>query len=143
MKNIIKGFTLIELMIVIAIVGILAAIAIPAYQDYTTRAKIVEGLQLAAAAKTAVAETYQTNGTFPKSNSDAGLPKEITGNDVKGIHISNEGEIIIAYNKGTVPAIDDAVLMLTPKAGSGSITWICKSANIENKFLPPNCRSKG
>ena len=69
-----KGFTLIELMIVIAIIGILAAIAIPAYQDYTIRSKVSEGLNMAGAAKLAVAETFDSQGTFMTSNSDYGLP---------------------------------------------------------------------
>src|SRR3954466_5607784 len=69
-----KGFTLIELMIVVAIIGILAAIAMPAYQDYTVRSKVTEGLNLAAASKLAVAETLAANGQFPTTNAEAGLP---------------------------------------------------------------------
>ena len=78
MTTVQKGFTLIELMIVVAIIGILAAIAMPAYQDYTVRAKVTEGLNLAAAAKLAVAETFASNGKFPTSNPEAGLPANNT-----------------------------------------------------------------
>src|ERR1043165_4864475 len=84
-----KGFTLIELMIVGAIIGILAAIAIPAYQDYLVRAKVSEGLNLAAAAKTAVAEFYSSKGTMPTNNTSAGLPApaSINGNNVGRITV--------------------------------------------------------
>ena len=71
-----KGFTLIELMIVVAIIGILAAIAIPQYQNYVARAQVSEALVMASGAKTAVAEYYMINGTFPQSNSEAGLPND-------------------------------------------------------------------
>src|SRR5690606_28183198 len=84
MKKIQQGFTLIELMIVIAILGILMAIAIPAYQDYTVRAKVSEGMNVAGAAKLAVAETRQTAGEWPDTNPEAGLPTaaSINGNNV-------------------------------------------------------------
>src|SRR5687768_12711797 len=89
MKKIQQGFTLIELMIVIAILGILMAIAIPAYQDYTVRAKVSEGLNVAAAAKLAVSETQQSTGTFPDSNAAAGLAAAtaITGNNVTSVGV--------------------------------------------------------
>src|SRR5690606_24439302 len=89
MKKIQQGFTLIELMIVIAILGILMAIAIPAYQDYTIRAKVSEGMNVAGAAKLAVAETRQTAGSWPESNSAAGVAAaaSITGNNVASVGV--------------------------------------------------------
>src|SRR3954469_6049751 len=92
-----KGFTLIELMIVVAIIGILAAIALPAYQDYTVRTKVTEGLNLAAAAKLAVAETFQSNGALPENNLDAGLPVDtsIASKYVTSVTVGTKGKIAI------------------------------------------------
>jgi type IV pilus assembly protein PilA len=137
-----RGFTLIELMIVIAIIGILAAIAIPAYQDYTVRAKVTEGLNLAGGAKTAVAETYQSNGTFPASNTAAGLSGTITGTYVKTVTVKAGGIITATFgtNLGGNPTANSTTLILTPTATSGSITWKC-SGTAANKYLPANCRS--
>ncbi len=141
-----QGFTLIELMIVIAIIGILAAIAIPAYQDYTVRAKVTEGLNLAGGAKTAVAETYQSNGTFPTSNSLAGLAPaaSITGKYVASVTVSGSGIITAKFssNLGGNPTANGGAIVLTPTATAGSITWKCTGkAPLVNKYLPANCRS--
>src|SRR4030081_1889935 len=99
MKAVQKGFTLIELMIVVAIIGILAAIAIPAYQDYTIRAQVTEGLNLAAAAKAAVAESYLNKGVGPATRTAAGMSPTLTdtsGKYVKSVDVTN-GTITIAY----------------------------------------------
>src|SRR5262245_64477713 len=99
MKKVQQGFTLIELMIVVAIIGILAAIAIPAYQDYTIRAQIVEGMNLAAASKAAVAETFLNDGVVPQDREDAGMGREGTdasGKDVSSIAITDGRRNIVS-----------------------------------------------
>jgi len=139
-----QGFTLIELMIVVAIIGILAAIAIPAYQDYTVRAKVSEGLNLASSAKLAVSETFDSQGSLPSSNDRAGLPAstEIVGNNVSSVEVgaANSGEIEITYsNDGN---IQDSTILMVPNtdAQEGSITWTCTGGNVEDRYRPANCR---
>ncbi|KUM03129.1 pilin [Chromobacterium subtsugae] len=122
-----QGFTLIELMIVVAIVGILAAIAIPAYQDYTKRARVTEGLALADSAKTAVTEYYASNNAFVASgtapyNTSYGLATTITGSSVGSLSVLASGVIQVAYNS-TVSS--GALLDLVPTVTSGSVSWVC------------------
>ncbi|HUT41971.1 MAG TPA: pilin [Gammaproteobacteria bacterium] len=145
-----KGFTLIELMIVIAIIGILAAIAIPAYQDYTIRAKVSEGLNLAGAAKLAVSETYDSTGSMPADHPAAGLPAavSISGTYVSQIALTaNTGVITISYrnNLGGNPTADGQTMVLQPTTNAGSIEWVCDgtagtNGSMNNKYRPANCR---
>ena len=133
-----KGFTLIELMIVIAIIGILAAIALPAYQDYTKRARVGEALSLAGGAKTAVTEFYSSNNAWPLNNTSAGLPAAgtITGNTVKSVTVGT-GQITVVVNDKVT---DNATLILSPSGAAGSVTWTCKGGNLDPKYRPSECR---
>jgi len=146
-----KGFTLIELMIVIAIIGILAAIAIPAYQDYTIRSKVSEGLNMSGAAKLAVSETYDSTGSYPSvDNVSYGLPQaaSISGTYVSEIEANgSDGLITITYknNIGGSPTADGKKIVLTPTTSTGSMKWQCGNdaggvTDMPSKYLPANCR---
>jgi type IV pilus assembly protein PilA len=166
-KHVQKGFTLIELMIVVAIIGILAAIAIPAYQDYTIRAQITEGLSLAGAAKAAVAESFSNTGLAPVNRTVAGMTANATdtvGKYVTGVEVST-GSILITYGNEANAAVAGRVLRLTPyETNDKSVAWRCGNAvapgnvtallgngtssvatypnggNITEKYLPKACR---
>ncbi len=142
MKTSAKGFTLIELMIVVAIIVTLAAIAIPAYQDYTIRAQISEGLNLASASKAAVEEYYSEHGDWPKKNDDAGLSdkKDIKGKYTKEVSVKKD-DIEIKYGNDAHQAIQKRKVVLTATDNDGSISWTCASdGNIEDNHLPSVCR---
>ena len=137
-----KGFTLIELMIVVAIIGILAAVALPAYQDYTVRAKTSEVVLAASGGKTAVSEAYQTLGHMPANISSAGFDTQTspyvssvdytrtsaTQATIRAVASVKEGKI--SGNSVTLDGSADSV---------GVVTWIC-SGSINKKYLPANCR---
>ena len=145
-----KGFTLIELMIVVAIIGILAAVALPAYQDYTVRAKVTEGLSLAGAAKVAVAE----NAANGQGYASGFTPPQATSNVTSVDIAAATGVITITYAAGVVGA--NNTIFLTPKSGGtaftsgtassstiptgGSIEWDCKGGTVVAKYRPAVCR---
>ena len=133
-----KGFTLIELMIVVAIIGILAAIALPAYQDYTKRTHVSEGLTLAGGAKASVTEYYSSQGKFPTNNASAGLAAkaDIKGNAVTSVEVAS-GKITITYNDKVT---NGATLELSPASGAGGVQWSCKGGTVDAKYRPSNCR---
>lgn len=132
-----KGFTLIELMIVVAIVGILAAIAIPAYQDYTIRARVTEGLSLASSAKLAVAETTLTNNALPATQAATGYTTPAATPNVTSVVIGANGVITVTY---TAAAGGGTIIMTPTLQASGVLTWVCTGGTLLNKYRPASCR---
>ncbi len=145
MKKNMQGFTLIELMIVVAIIAILAAIALPAYQDYVARSQVSEAMTLTSGAKTAVTEYYADRGAWPSSNTLAGLPAtatSINGKYVEKVEVTGNG-VITATMRGAGSAsskIAGGTFVLTPTDAGGSVTWTCNQGNIADKYLPSSCR---
>ena len=141
MKKVQQGFTLIELMIVVAIIGILAAIALPAYQDYANRAKVSEVVVAADACKTAVTEYYASAGALPGDASTAGCITDAT-KYVSGLTVAANGVITVAAQSTGAAGIDGNSLTFTPTASSnGTLTWDCRTGStITAKYLPQACR---
>ncbi|HFA4751499.1 TPA: pilin [Neisseria gonorrhoeae] len=167
MNTLQKGFTLIELMIVIAIVGILAAVALPAYQDYTARAQVSEAILLAEGQKSAVTEYYLNHGEWPKNNDSAGVASasKIIGKYVKEVEVNNGVVTATMKSDGVNNEIQGKKLSLWARRQDGSVKWFCgqpvtrteanakddtvtaandagNGTNIETKHLPSTCRDK-
>jgi type IV pilus assembly protein PilA len=165
LKNIQKGFTLIELMIVIAIIGILAAIAIPAYQNYTIRSQVTEGLSLADGWKTSISEYYAQNGSFPTTSNSTGGAGSVAvsgasvGKYVSAIAVSGLGEIVVTFSGSQVNSkLSGGILGLQPGLdGNNDVIWVCGTAatpsnvsvtstggtstSISAAYLPNSCHA--
>lgn len=142
MKKMQKGFTLIELMIVVAIIAILAAIAIPAYQDYLIRTQVSEGAVLTDGAKTAVAEFYSNTGDLTNAkNASIGLASaaSISGKYVSKVETA-AGIITATYGTGANKKIQTKTFVLSPITNAGSISWTCTKSTVDAKYLPTSCR---
>jgi len=143
-----QGFTLIELMIVVAIIGILAAVALPAYQDYTIRAKISEAIGFASAAKTAVSEHVMSQDTWPTDNTVAGLASSITSNVVSSVAVApgaggNSGVITITLSSGGLGEANNKAFELVGETSPNGVEWTCQPAasdGVPVKYLPSSCR---
>ena len=139
----VRGFTLIELMIVVAIIAILAAIAVPAYQNYLIRTQVSEGLTLAGGAETTVWDFVANNNRFPSGNLSAGLPSatSINGHYVSQVIVTN-GQVTAYYGGSQANSvISSDKLVLSPLTSGGSIMWNCSSlTTVPGQYLPSSCR---
>lgn len=156
-----KGFTLIELMIVVAIIGILAAIAIPAYQDYTIRAQVTEGMNLASAVETGVSEYYANTGNWPTNLTQAGgdTANAPSGKYVTGVAVGTSGVITVTYGNQANSNVGTKTLSLTPGLSKNNdVAWVCgdhatpsgvttstgatgATPTVSQKYLPQVCRT--
>ena len=154
MRYVQKGFTLIELMIVVAIIGILAAVALPAYQDYTVRAKMSEVILAMSACRTSITEVYQTGGTAPGINS-WGCEQNVSSKYVESLETDANG-VVKAKVRNVSTDVNGTFVTLTPLAnattpansttnmGSGLYGWLCGSTgtDLDKKYLPGSCRGQ-
>jgi len=162
MKNIQQGFTLIELMIVVAIIGILAAIAISVYQNYTIRAQVTEGLSLASSWETLVNEYFASNGSFPTGQSSTGgahavaVTGSTSGKYVSSITVTTGGAVLITYGNSVNSKISGNTLSLNPATDTaGDVIWVCGTqaspsavtmlatggTTVSAQYLPASCHA--
>ena len=140
MSRLQRGFTLIELMIVVAIIGILAAIGAQLYIDYVRRTHVSEGVNLASGAKVSVTEYFTSKGSMPTSNTEAGLATTITGNAVSGIAVEAGGVVRITYNE-KIGTTGQDLTFVPSTTNNGSITWSCTGGSVLPAMRPSACRN--
>lgn len=142
-----KGFTLIELMIVVTVVGVLSVLAIPAYQDYVTKAQVVEGLNLIVAYKSAIADYYSNNGDFPRDPSEIGLMNNTKGKYVESLEMSADSiDIVVSANFGGAEVNkkingESIYIFGEEDRQTGVILWSC-NGSMDRKYLPPICNGQ-
>ena len=135
-----RGFTLIELMVVVAIIAVLSALALPAYQDYMVRAQVAEGVSLSAGARLAVAAHFGDTGRFPTGNGEAGLalPQSINGRFVTAVELDDAGGILVRFGGNANARLHGQELRFTASDNAGSLRWVC--SGLDQKQLPAVCR---
>ena len=142
MKRTQQGFTLIELMIVVAIIGILAAVALPAYQDYVARSQVTEAINLGGGLKIQVADIYNDTGAFTAATSGSqGLPaaNTVTGKYTTGVAVAG-GIITASIGNDASAVLSGGTVVLSPFTTAGALQWTCSSTTLDAKYLPAACR---
>jgi len=143
MKHVQQGYTLIELMIVVAIIGILASVAMPVYQNYTVRTQVAEGINLSGSAKTASTAFFQVRGTFPADNNQAGVADaaSIQGKYVDSVSVVSEVITIRFGNEAHAMISGQTITLTADTTASGSVQWSCASGGvIATRHVPAVCR---
>ena len=140
------GYTLLELMMVLFIISILTMIAIPAYQDYKTRVKVSEGINMAGAVATSVAEYYLSQDHYPDDNTQAGLASPSSYqtawvSEIRIVNVPTSGSIAVTFNSATIPALGaNNTIIFVPDYNGGRVAWDCSYGSLENRFRPKDCR---